>query len=148
MNMVFCEGHVQFVESEIDWDLWTASRTIAGGELVDADTRLIVLQDRAVDAAYPWLMNVWTHSFETHFSNAVPDDFSCAHNRGSPSNDLFILNHFLTAVFGAPELAEMVNHDPLLSDRILECEAFQSTVANFVTVDFVEIGDVFTAVAQ
>ena len=91
-------------------------------------------------------MNVWDHAFETHFSNEVPEDFSCVDNRGAPSNALFILNHFLTDVFGSPALAEQVNHDPLLGDRIDECEAFQATVATFVTVDFVEIGDVFAAV--
>jgi prepilin-type processing-associated H-X9-DG protein len=32
MNMLFCDGHLQFVVCEIDSDLWTASGTIAGGE--------------------------------------------------------------------------------------------------------------------
>lgn len=117
------------------------------GELIDADTRLIVLTDDSADPARPWLMNVWTHAFETHFSNSVPGDFSCTDNRGSPTNDLFILNHFLTNVFGAPELAEQVNHNPFLLDRIEECETFHSTAATFVTVDFSSIGDVHAAAA-
>lgn len=117
------------------------------GELIDAGTRLVVLTDGAFDASHPWLMPVWTHAFETHFSNAVPDDFSCVDNRGVPTNDLFILNHFLTDVFGAPELAEQVNHNPFLLDRAEECEAFHSTAATFVTIDFSSIGDVHQAVA-
>lgn len=116
------------------------------GELIDAGERLVVLQDEPVDSAYPWLMNVWTHSFETHFSASEPDDFSCAENRGSPVNDLFILNHFLTNVFGSPTLAAQVNGNPLLVDRAVECEEFHDTAATFVTVDFFEIGDVGEAV--
>lgn len=116
------------------------------GQMVDAGSRLVVLQDVAVNPAYPWLMNVWTHAFETHFSAAAPEDFSCADNRGSPGNDLFILNHFLTDVFGSPALAAQVNYNPLLQDRIAECESFHGATANFVTVDFVSIGDTLATI--
>lgn len=117
------------------------------GEMIDAGTRLVVMQDEAVDPAHPWLMNVWDQSFETHFSATVPADFSCNHLRGTPSNPLFILNHFLTEVFGSPALAAQVNPDPFLLDRAIECEGFHDTAATFVTVDFFEIGDVAAAVA-
>ena len=116
------------------------------GQMIDAGTRLVVLQDKSVDPNYPWLMNVWSHAFETHYSAATPDDFSCAVNRGDTANDLFIFNHFLTEVFGSPDLAEQVNYNPLLLDRIRECEAFHAVPANFVTVDFVDIGDTVSAV--
>lgn len=116
------------------------------GQMIDAGTRLVVLQDTGVDPAYPWLMNVWMHAFETNFSASTAEDFSCAVNRGTPSNDLFIFNHFLTEVFGAPELAEQVNYNPFLIDRIRECETFHGAPANFVTIDFVSIGDAVSAV--
>ncbi len=116
------------------------------GEMIDANRRLVVLQDRTVDPAYPWLMYVWEHAFETHFSNSQPSDFSCTDNRGSPGAALFILNHFLTDLFGSPELSEQVNYNPLLLERILECEVFQGAMANFVTVDFVDIGDTLSTV--
>lgn len=117
------------------------------GQMIDAGTRLVVLQDRTVDPLYPWLMNVWSHAFETHYSAATPGDFSCAMNRGTAGNDLFIFNHFLTGVFGAPELAEQVNYNPLLAERINECEAQRATPANFITVDFVDIGDAVATVS-
>ncbi len=116
------------------------------GAMVDAGTRLVVLQDRALNPAYPWLMNVWTHAFETHFSAASADDFSCADNRGQPSSDLFILNHFLTDIFGSPTLAAQVNYNPLLGDRVEECETQYARPANFITVDFVSIGDTLSTV--
>jgi hypothetical protein len=150
------------VESYLDHDLTAAAFDAAGltpyaytypgggwptlGELVDSGQRLVVMQDVAVDPAYPWLMNVWDLAFETDFSAGTPADFSCASLRGSPSNELFILNHFLTDTFGSPELAAQVNFNPLLIDRAQECEAVYSTAANFVTVDFFDIGDALTAV--
>jgi hypothetical protein len=152
------------IESYLDHDLTAAAFDASGltpyayvhdspewptlGEMVDAGERLVVLQDRSTDPAHPWLMNVWDHAFETHFSASVPGDFSCTDNRGTPDNDLFILNHFLTEVFGSPELAAQVNGNPFLIDRAQECEAFHSRAANFVTVDFHEIGDVAEAVAM
>ena len=116
------------------------------GHMIDAGTRLVVLQDVSVDPSYPWLMNVWDNAFETQFSASVPGDFSCIENRGSTSNDLFIFNHFLTNIFGSPTLAEQVNFSPLLLNRINECEAFHATTANFVTVDFVDIGDTLSTI--
>lgn len=115
-------------------------------QMIDAGKRLVVLQDVAVNPAYPWLMNVWTHAFETHFSAAAPADFSCADNRGAPGNDLFIFNHFLTEVFGSPALAEQVNYNPLLQERIAECETLHNATANFITVDFIDIGDALTTI--
>ena len=75
-------------------------------------------------------------------------DFSCADNRGSPGNDLFILNHFLTGPLGAsPQLAGQVNYNDPFIDRALECQAFQGRIPNFVTVDYYDVGDLFEAVA-
>ncbi len=116
------------------------------GQMIDADTRLVVLQDVSVNPSYPWLMNVWDNAFETQFSASVPGDFSCTENRGSTSNELFIFNHFLTNVFGSATLAEQVNFNPLLLNRINECETFHATTANFVTVDFVDIGDTLSTI--
>ena len=128
--------------AEIELAIADFGRRARSGEL----TLDVFHQDVAVNPAFPWLMNVWTHAFETHFSNSVPEDFSCADNRGSPSNDLFILNHFLTDVFGSPALAEQVNYNPLLQGRIGECETFHGAIANFVTVDFVSIGDTLATI--
>jgi hypothetical protein len=116
------------------------------GQMIDDGTRLIVLQDESADPLYPWLMNVWSLAFETPFSAQEPGDFSCVRNRGAQGNDLFIFNHFLTEVFGAPELAEQINFNPLLLDRINECEVVHATMANFVSVDFVDIGNTVVTV--
>ena len=114
--------------------------------LIDAGTRLVVFQDKALDPAYPWLMNIWDEAWETPYSFKKPDDFTCDPNRGTVGQPLFILNHFLTNIGGSPDSAEMVNHDPLLLDRARQCEARYTHIPNFVTVDFYDIGDLFEAV--
>lgn len=151
------------LESYLDHDLTAAAFDAAGltpyaythpggawptlGTLIDAGTRLVVLTDAAADPAYPWLTYVWDVAFETNFSASVPADFSCADNRGDPGSPLFILNHFLTEIFGSPDLADQVNHNPFLIDRAVECETFHGQSATFVAVDFSSIGDVHQAVA-
>jgi len=74
-----------------------------------------------------------------------PEGFTCTDLRGSPGDDLFILNHFLTRNVGAPQLAELVNHGPLLGTRARDCWEFQGRIPNFLTVDFYEIGSVVRA---
>lgn len=115
--------------------------------LIAAGTRLVVFTDDS-GATLPWHHYVWAHAWETHFSAAVPGDFSCAPNRGSTSNPLFIFNHFLTNPFAAPALAEMVNHNPFFIDRAEQCQTESGDLPNFVTVDFENIGDVYEVVAE
>lgn len=121
---------------------WPALRA-----LIAADTRLVVFTDRS-ESALPWHHYVWRYAWETHFSFEKPEDFSCAINRGSMANSLFILNHFLTRLVGSVPLAEMVNHNPLFIDRALQCQAESGRLPNFVTVDHYHIGDVLSVVDE
>jgi hypothetical protein len=116
-------------------------------QLIEADRRLVVFTDDS-GAGLPWHHYVWDFAWETHFSFQDPEDFSCAINRGSMQNSLFILNHFLTRFIGTPQLADMVNHDPLFIDRAEQCLAESGRLPNFVTVDFYDIGDVFSVVER
>ena len=111
------------------------------GQMIDAGTRLVVFQDVSVYPSYPWQMYVWDYAFETNYAAVTPEDFSCNVNRGNPNHDLFIFNNFLTSIFGSPASAEQVNSNPFLVTRINECEAVRAAMANFVTVDFISIGD-------
>jgi hypothetical protein len=133
-------GLIAYTHVQATSDPWPTLR-----QLIEADTRLIVFTDDS-GAALPWHHYVWDHAWETPFSFQDPSDFTCTINRGSMSNRLFILNHFLTRGFGAPELAEMVNHNPLFVDRAQQCEMESGRLPNFVTVDHYDIGDLFAVV--
>jgi len=136
-------GLIEFVYAHEIGEPWP---TLA--ELIGADTRLVVFQEKMQqEPEFPWLMRIWDHAWETHFSFAAPEDFSCDPNRGNPDNPLFLINHFLTAPLGgSPESAEMVNYNPLFLDRARDCEEENDDFANFVAVDFYDIGDLFDVV--
>lgn len=133
---------LRYVHVQSPGDPWPTMR-----ELIEADTRLVVFTDNG-SASLPWHHYVWHHAWETHYSFQNPSQFSCNRNRGSLSNPLFILNHFLTNVIGSPALAEQVNYNPLFIDRALQCQAESGRLPNFVTVDFHDIGDLFAVVDE
>ena len=73
-------------------------------------------------------------------SAQTKEDFSCRKNRGDASHDLFIFNHFLTRPIALLELAQEVNIDPFLSERVQKCIDESGQTPNFLTVDFYEVG--------
>jgi hypothetical protein len=133
-------GLTDYVHTQIRGEAWPTL-----GEMIESGRQLVVFTDN--DAGDPpWYHYVWDFAFETPFSFERPEDFSCRKNRGSLENPLFILNHFLTRTFGRPELARMVNFDPLFIERAEQCMSEHGRLPNFVTVDFYDIGDVFGVV--
>lgn len=114
-------------------------------QMIASGDRLVVLTDDG-GGSYPWYLPVWSEAFETHYSAKTPDDLSCAVNRGSSSNRLFILNHFLTDPIGRRTLADQVNFDPFFIDRAEQCETERAHLPNFVTVDFYDRGDTLAVV--
>jgi hypothetical protein len=133
-------GLLDLVHAQAVGDPWP---TLA--EMIAADRRLVVFTDNQ-GGTYPWYHHVWAYAFETHYSWANPQAMNCNPNRGDPDHSLFILNHFLTQVFGSPELASQVNFNPFFVDRALQCQAERGTLPNFVTVDFHDIGDTLAVV--
>ena len=115
------------------------------GELVEANTRLFVVTDSG-GGAYPWYHDVWDEAWETDYSNATMEDFSCAPNRGTRGNALFILNRFLTNPVAYRDLAVQANANPAFLAFAEECWATGGQVPNFVTVDFVDEGALFEVV--
>lgn len=109
-------------------------------QMIASGKRLVVLTDSG-GGTYPWYLPVWSEAYETPFSAKTPDDLTCARNRGSASNALFILNHFLTDPVARRTLADQVNHDPFFTDRATGCQTERGDLPNFVTVDFYDRGD-------
>lgn len=134
-------GLARYVHAQVAGAPWPTLR-----ELIDADTRLVVLTDDDGGGSYPWYLDAWAHAWENPYAAATTDDFSCAVNRGDPANPLFIFNHFLTRGFAVPEEAAATNANPLLIDHAMQCQAASGRLPNFVTVDFYTEGDLFAAV--
>lgn len=114
-------------------------------EMVASGKRLVVFTD--TEGGTPaWYHDVWQFAWETPYHFKVATEFSCRPNRGSANNGLFILNHFLTNPLPSLDYAEVVNRNPVLHDRVYECEEESGRLPNFVTVDFYSVGDLFSVI--
>ncbi|MEC7946652.1 MAG: phosphatidylinositol-specific phospholipase C domain-containing protein, partial [Myxococcota bacterium] len=117
-------------------------------ELGDAGTPLVVFS-QGEEAGVPWLHSGYAdHVWDTPYAAQTAGDFSCGRLRGEADHAFFLVNHFLTRPTARVELAEEVNHDPLLSERIDQCAAEAGRSVSWVAVDFYEIGDLLPAVAR
>lgn len=112
-------------------------------ELTDAGTPLVVLTDRPEASGPPWVLDQFAHAWQNPYAATTPAELSCAVDRGSKDNALFVMNHFLTKPVAMPELAEQVNHDPFFLERAKACQAESGRLPNFPTVDFYATGDLF-----
>lgn len=132
-------GLIERVHEQRVGDPWPTLRS-----MIERDRRVVVLTDRD-GGARPWYLPVWSHAWETPFSARTPMDLeTCMMNRGSRANPLFILNHFLTNPLASPDLAAMVNNDPILIDRARRCQRETGAMPNFVTVDYYDIGSLLS----
>jgi hypothetical protein len=115
------------------------------GALVASNRRLFVVTDSG-GGDFDGYQDVWSLSWETDFSNATMEDFSCAPNRGTPGNPLFILNRFLTNPVAYRDLATQANANPAFLAFAEQCWDEGGQIPNFVTVDFVDEGGLMEVV--
>jgi len=115
-------------------------------EMIASGRRLVVFTESG-GGSPEWYQNLYEHSWETAYAFSSPAEMSCAGNRGDASHPLFVLNHFLNAPVAGRELAEQVNHDPVLLDRARRCMRESGHLPNFLAVDFYDVGDVFSVAA-
>ena len=115
------------------------------GRLIASGRRLVVFTDDENPNA-DWHHPVWDHCWETDYDVQGPAQFSCEPNRGSPDNDLFILNHFITNPQASEDWAAQVNGFDFLHPRAAGCFDETGQMPNFITVDFYSIGDVMAVV--
>lgn len=114
-------------------------------EILNDGKNILVFTD--TDDALPnqtWYHYMWTNMVETHFSVDDPSSFTHDFNRGDSINDLFIFNHFVTDVtigIGLENQAIIVNEYSFLMNRIQENYQLKQKFPNFVTLDFVSVGD-------
>ncbi len=115
------------------------------GQMITSGRRMVVFTESA-DVSLPWHHYAYAYAWDNDYANMTPADLDCAVNRGSAGNSVFILNHFLTAPIAMRSLAEMVNYNPFFLDQARRCQTESGRLPNFVTVDFYDIGDLFSVV--
>lgn len=113
--------------------------------LIESGRRMVVFTESA-SVSLDWHHHAYTYAWDNDYANETPEDLDCAPNRGTGEESIFVLNHFLTAPVAMRSLAEQVNHDPFFTERVERCVAERGQAPNFVTVDFYELGDLFSVV--
>jgi len=129
-------------------------------EMVDSNKRLVSLTDSVTSTDELWDMYVWSHAFETPFSNRnkATLERNCRKNRGTYTNKLFIMNHFTvqgtlsidnTVLGTLDSIAPMddiqnINMEPFMWDRVIACTQCLGRFPNFVAVDFWASSDILS----
>ncbi|MGB1217734.1 MAG: phosphatidylinositol-specific phospholipase C domain-containing protein, partial [Saprospiraceae bacterium] len=106
-------------------------------EMIDDDKRLVIFSESDNgQATQPWYHYAWAHSFDTNYSYADPSEFNCDVNRGDVTNSLYLVNHWITSGIGTGDInqATVVNANPLLIDRLQQCEMENNRFPNFIGV--------------
>jgi hypothetical protein len=106
------------------------------GELVAADTRLIVLAEQD-GGARPWYLDGFALVQDTPLGATQPSQLSCARFRGRPDSPLLMLNHWI------PPFPPSVTRNQRIGGGFLRrmigrCERERSMLPNLIAVDFYE----------
>lgn len=133
-------GLFPYLHAQALGDPWPTLRA-----MIESGRRMVVFTESAA-VSLPWHHHAYAYAWDNDYANETPDDLDCAPNRGTGDEPVFILNHFLTAPVAMRSLAEMINHDPFFTDRVEACRTERGQLPNFVTVDFYEVGDLFSVV--
>lgn len=135
-------GAIDLVYTHVDGEPWPTL-----GEMVAANQRLVITAESGSPPP-DWHHHVWDVAWDTPYGPSSPDELSCELNRGSPDNDLFLVNHWVNNDFGLPSVdaaAEVNAYDFLLA-RAQECWAMWDHPPNFLAVDFYTQGDLVAVV--
>jgi hypothetical protein len=133
-------GLSRYVGAQPEGGRWPTLRA-----MIAAGHRLVVFTETG-GRSPSWYLPLYDLAWETDYSFRDPAEMSCAGHRGDARNALFVLNHFLSDPVASPELADVVNHAPLLLARARRCMAETRHLPNFVAVDFYDVGDLFAVV--
>jgi hypothetical protein len=133
-------GLVQYVYTHPAGAAWPTLR-----EMIESGERLLVMAESSGPPP-AWYHDAYELSFDTPYSFASQEQFSCDVLRGEIENPLFQINHWLSTPFSEPENGEEVNVFDVLWPRVERCREETGRFPNFVVVDFIHIGDLFAVV--
>jgi hypothetical protein len=119
------------------------------GEMYASGKRLVIFSEKDQGNPYPWLHHIWDFATENHYTNHSRADFSTQFNRGDTTNVLYLLNNFITHRkfgVGMQDSAIVANDKDFILARCQQLLEKHDRFANFVAVDFVDIGEAKAAV--
>ncbi|MCO4769377.1 MAG: phosphatidylinositol-specific phospholipase C domain-containing protein [Deltaproteobacteria bacterium] len=117
-------------------------------EMLDGGTPLLISAGGTPAGAPDWLHRDGDLSWGDHWGAETPDDLDCEAENAPFDGGLYFFNNVLTAPIASPDLANQVNHDPDLSERLQACGAENGQIPNIISVDFYSLGDTLEAVRR
>ena len=111
--------------------------------MIDSGGRVLLVVEHRTDGAPRWYRPAYRNVFqETPFEFKAPEQMSCARGRGSASNSLFLINHWIdTDPTPRPSNAAKANAYDFLLDRARRCERRRGLFPNVLNVDFYGEGE-------
>lgn len=111
------------------------------GEMVSSGGRVLVVVEHRTKGAPGWYRRAYSLFQETPFQFKAPAEMSCAPNRGSAANSLFLINNWIgTDPTPKPSNAAIVNAYGFLLDRARRCERKRGRFPSVIAVDFYRQG--------
>lgn len=96
-----------------------------------------------------WYQQGFQVAQETPYKFKTVEDFSCAPNRGTPDDPMFLVNHWLdTGKPPTPDDGKAVNSYDVLSKRVKQCQAERGKFPNIIAVNWYDKGDVLRVVDE
>ncbi len=120
------------------------------GEMIERDERVLLLTEHATPEV-EWMHSAYELAQETPFRfdsiAELQSRKSCRDNRGSATNPLFLVNHWVdTPPNPRPSIARRVNQREFILKRTRTCQDIRGLTANMISVDFYKQGDLLGAV--
>jgi hypothetical protein len=106
------------------------------GELVEAETRLVVLTEQG-GGARPWYLDGFSFAQDTPLGATNASELSCGRFRGNPDSPIFLINHWIDTFPPSPSRNERIGGGTL-EGRLQQCERQRRLLPNLVAVDFYE----------
>ncbi len=132
-------------------DPWLATPPADGepwptlGRMVEQHHTLVVFTQNADLTTGP-VRNFYDLSAETPYQATGVKELTCAQGRGPVSAPLFLVNNWLTSAEPSRSAALRVNNREFLLARVERCQTERGMRANFVAVDFTQIGAPITVI--
>jgi len=117
------------------------------GDLIDADTRLVVTAESG-GAPPTWYHHAWDLITDTPYDFSDPSQYSCEAFRGQEDNPLFLVNHWLGTPLPSEENGRMANDAESLLARANRCGLERDRRVNILAVDFYNHGGLFAVVDE
>ena len=120
------------------------------GQMIDSGHRVVVLmENHDGGTTYPWLMPGFHWVQDTPFGSSTAADLSCAHNRGSTSSPILLINYWLTNDYRSLVTdARAINSYDVLSPFVAGCRQERGMLPNYIAVNFYNEGDLFRVVDE